>query len=110
MKQTRRTKECWRELVARWRRSGAAATTFAKEVGIKASTLRWWAYELRRDTRAQHGSSSIVPIEIALPDTPSVLATTQAQLELEAGDVKVRFEVGTNVVYIAALARALRSS
>jgi hypothetical protein len=105
MKKTRRTRAWWQATVARWRRSGATAETFAKGAGVKAGTLRWWSYELARDTRAKHGSTAIVPIEIAVPSAP---ATPPSRLiEIVAGGALVRVETGTDVAYIAALVRAL---
>jgi hypothetical protein len=52
--------------VSRWRRSGETAAEFAAKEGLEVGTLRWWLSQLGRDTRAKHGSSALVPIEISV--------------------------------------------
>lgn len=106
MKHERRTKGWWQKLVVKWRRSGRSASTFAEQVGVRESTLRWWAWSVERDTRAVHGSADIIPIEIAVPAVAPA-APPISRIELEVGGVGIRFEVGTDVSYVAALARAL---
>jgi len=71
MKKTRRTRAWWQATVAPWRRSGSTEETLAKGAGVRAATHRWWSYELARDTRAKHGSTAIVRIEIAVSSAPA---------------------------------------
>lgn len=78
---------------------------FAARAGVKPGTLRWWSYALKADARRKRQGSSIVPIEIAVPIGERVQPTRT--IELAAGKTVLRFETGTDVAYIAALARAL---
>lgn len=105
MKHTRRSKIWWQQTVEKWRRSGATAEEFATKVGVKPGTLRWWSYALKANPRPKRAASAIVPIEIAVPTNES--AQPFRTIELGTGKTVLRFETGTDVAYIAALARAL---
>ena len=43
------TKITWQRRVASWRASGQTADEFAAAQGLTASTLRWWASQLKRE-------------------------------------------------------------
>lgn len=43
------TKIKWRRRVASWRASGQTADEFAAAHGLAASTLRWWASQLKHE-------------------------------------------------------------
>lgn len=105
MKHTRRPKIWWQQTVEKWRRSGATADEYAARIGVKAGTLRWWSYALKADAPQQRAASAIVPIEIAVPTTACVRPARM--IELGISNAVLRFETGTDVGYIAALARAL---
>jgi transposase len=45
----------WSRLVRRWRRSGQTAREFAGATGIKASTLSYWAWRLKREAEGKKG-------------------------------------------------------
>ena len=104
MARERRSRAWWSKTVARWRRSGLTAMDFAIQEDLSVGTLRWWSGELGRDTRAAHGSSAIEPIELSLP-TPR----SGGFVEIAAGDAVIRCQVGTDVAYVAALVRSLRT-
>jgi len=91
--------------VARWRASGVTAEEFAHREGLSTGTLRWWSYALKRDTRAEHGSSAIEPIEVAV--SPVVRG---GLLEIKVGGAVMRFESGADVTYVASLVRALQGA
>jgi hypothetical protein len=102
MARMRQPRAWWSKTVARWKSSGVTAEEFGRREGLSAGTLRWWSYALKRDTRAEHGSSAMEPIEIA------VLPTMRGGLlEVVAGGAVVRFESGADVAYVASLVRAL---
>lgn len=103
MTRARRSKSWWQKTVAQWRRSGQTAELFAAAAQISPRTLRWWSSALVRDTRAAHGSSAIVPIEIEVPRAG--VAEVSAPVEIAVGDVKVRCAVGTDPGYVVALVR-----
>ncbi len=92
--------------MTRWHGSGLSAEQFAKREGVRANTLLWWSSQLKRGTRAEHGSPTPAAIEIALDEvrTPS----TAGFVEVAVGDAVIRCAVGTDAMYVAALVRALR--
>ena len=93
--------------MARWRRSGRTASEFAAHEGLQVGTLRWWSSRLGRDTRAMHGSTAIVPIEIAVTRGRGA---GSGVFEVIVGQAAVRCDIGTDVEYVGALVRALRGS
>jgi hypothetical protein len=48
--------------VAGWRRSGLSAKAYASGRGLKASTLAWWAWKLRREK--VEPTTALVPVEV----------------------------------------------
>lgn len=48
----RASRDQWRERVRRWRRSGKSADDFAAEIGVKPSTLTWWAWKVGETTKS----------------------------------------------------------
>lgn len=104
MAQAPRSRAWWRAAVSRWQRSGLPAAEFAAGEKINAKTLSWWSSQLRRDTRAQHGSTALVPVEIEVPR----MATHASTIEIALDHVVIRFGVGSDVAYIGELVRALR--
>ncbi len=105
MQHERRSREWWRGTVARWRKSGLSAVEFAAIEHVSERTLRWWSSQLRRGTRAERGSkTSIVPLEIKLAPVarPSLI-------EIEVEGAVVRVASGTDLDYVCALVRRVRS-
>ena len=79
---------------------------FALREDLSVGALRWWSSVLGRDTRAEHGRSTIEPIEIAVATTVA-RGTTGAVVEVAVGGAVIRCEPGVDVAYIAALVRAI---
>lgn len=102
----RRAREWWQQAMTRWRGSGLSAEQFAKREGVRTNTLLWWSSQLKRGTRAEHGSSTPAAIEIALDEVTTL--STPGSVEVAVGGAVIRCAVGTDAVYVAALARALR--
>ena len=92
--------------MTRWRGSGLSAEQFAKREGVRASTLLWWSSQLKRGTRAKHGAPAPAAIEIAVDEVRTV--STSGFVEVAVGEAVIRCAVGTDAVYVASLARALR--
>jgi hypothetical protein len=64
----RKSREEWRRLVGRWRRSGLTAGAFAAEAGVNRGTLQYWKYALAReapDAGKQTALSDIVELRSA---------------------------------------------
>ena len=91
--------------MARWRKSGLTGAEFALREDLSVASLRWWSSQLGRDTRAEHGQSTIEPIEIAV--RPLARGHTGGVVEVAVGEAVIRCEPGVDVAYITALARAL---
>jgi hypothetical protein len=104
------------DAVARWRRSGLTAREFAEREGLSGKTLAWWSCTLGRGTRAKRGVDQrvkrgsverVVPLEI---DLDALAPQHVAMLSIEAAGVVVRVPVGTDVTYVATLARSLAAA
>ena len=108
MKRERRSKEWWAATVARWRRSNASASAFAESADVNEATLRWWATQLSRGSRAEHGLA-VRPIEIAVP-AAGVAVSASETIDIVVGHATLRVRVGTNVDYVAALVMAMQAS
>lgn len=85
-----------RALVAAFHRSGLAQAAFSRTVPVCATTLR--AY-LREDAALP----TVLPARVVVDTAPE-----PGLVELDAGDVRVRAPVGTDVAYLASLLAAVR--
>ncbi len=103
----RRSRSWWANTVARWKASGLSASEFAARERVVERTLRWWSSALRRDTRAERGSPRIEPIAIELVSSAPTFASSGGSIEIAVGRARLRVDVGTDVVYVAALVREL---
>ena len=87
-RQIRRSREEWRELVARFEASGRSREDFCAEMGIGASTLRRWCSRFRERTPT---ASTTTPVFVELPDEEKRPATVhrpwEVELQLDAGVV-----------------------
>jgi len=81
-------------------RAGAAPADVAKRHRVKESTFRWWRTELRSHTA--DSAPRLVPVVAA----PAVVSASR-YVELAIADVVLRVQVGSDVAYVAELARAL---
>ena len=86
------------ELVAELE-SGATATEVARRHRVRETTLRWWRSQLRNGCRATGPRM--------LPVVASAVVGRARHLEVAVGGAILRVEVGSDVEYVAALARAL---
>ena len=101
----RRSREAWRAIVAGYRTSGLTAEVFARRQRVNVATLRWWCTQLRADAPAK----AIAPVRF-VPVGPARPTLARAFVELQAGDLALRFEAGTDVEYLASLVGALSKS
>lgn len=63
----RATEKEWAQRLARWRRSGLTAKEFATQEGLKASTLAYWRWRLKRAEPAHKGKSCAATTTSAEP-------------------------------------------
>ena len=82
---------------------GAPLETVARRHGVKAKTLQWWRYELRRARRGAESLPALLPVVVR--DRPEAHAS--APVEIAVGRSVVRVTVGTDVEYVAALVGAM---
>ena len=88
-----RSREAWKSLVAEYRRSGLSSAEFARRRGLKVGTLRWWSSQLRDECQP-----TVEFLEVrSAPPIP------RAHIEAAVGSVVLRFEVGTDMEYVASL-------
>jgi transposase-like protein len=87
-RQIRRSREEWRELVARFEASGQTRADFCAQMGIGASTLRRWCSRLRERPPA---ASARAPVFVELPaeekNTSAAVHPWEVELQLDAGVV-----------------------
>lgn len=88
------TQTKWSERVEQWRASGQKATEFAAGRGFQASTLRYWASELRRTPlEGSEGESRpagmrmarVVPARSTGPASSLVVTVGAAQVIVRTG-------------------------
>ena len=54
----------WRRWVLRWERSGLSCAAFAAREGLRAATLGWWRWALRRSAESAPAQTPISFVEI----------------------------------------------
>ncbi len=65
-KRTKRPAKEWAREVVNWRRSGKSAREYAGVHGLKASTLTWWAWKVRREGIAPDvPEPKLLPVSVA---------------------------------------------
>lgn len=106
----RTSREEWRKRVARWKDSGLTAEQYATELGIKASTLKYWKYELTKPAleqryKAARSSRADPPPLIELQP---IVTASAATFELEIGNGRrLRIPAGFDVASLERLLEVL---
>lgn len=80
----RSNRETWKTRVKAWRASGKTAPEFAAEHGLEASTLRWWASQLR------HEPASSAHVQLARVEVVAASAASALVVEVGAARIEVR--------------------
>ena len=85
---------------------GGSVREVARRHGLRAGTLSWWCWRLRRDGSAGRRSTpSFLPVVV----TKATFSDHgHDKMEIEVDGMRVRIEVGTDVGYVVALVRGLR--
>lgn len=83
----RRTASDWARLVEGWKRSGRGGVEFAASAGVSARQLRWWRWNLAKDTARTAPKSAMVRVEVR-GSRPTV--ATSAPIEITRGGWTVR--------------------
>jgi transposase-like protein len=101
------------QVVAAWRRSGLAASEFARRQGINQQRLSWWCKRLRKSNASKDTDSrrapiiSLVPAEVRV-HTPVSAALSLAVMRLPCG-ISIEFsDAGAmSAEWVASLVSAL---
>lgn len=86
---------------------GATVSEVAGRLGVRAGTLSWWLWKLRREApkRGRRRHAEFLPVVVAEPSR-----SVPAVVELKAVGVRLRVEAGTDVRYVADLVAAIRAT
>jgi hypothetical protein len=115
----RRSAEEWRDLVEGWRRSGQSRDRYARERGVKATTLGWWASELARRERSESGglarvgAASFLPVRVVDAAAHAVRSARPSAGRIELvlrGGRKLRVPVGADATWVARVVVAVEQT
>lgn len=102
------TTAVWVERVEAWRASGERAEAFSRREGYAASTLRWWASRLRRETAIEPSAApAAVRLARVVREPAPIVATHGAAIVLEVADVRVAIEPGADRATLAMVLEVL---
>jgi transposase-like protein len=101
----RHQREFW-ERAFREVERGAKVGEVARRLGVRAGTLSWWCWKLRRlePGRRRQSRAEFLPVVVAQQAVPMPVAA----VEVEASGVRLHVEIGTDVEYVSALVAAIR--
>ena len=98
---TRHARSFWIELLEEVE-AGHALGDVARRHRVRERTLRWWQWKLGRSVVV---APRFLPVVASAPSR-----NTPTSVEICAATASLRGQVGTDVAYVAALARALRDA
>jgi transposase-like protein len=108
MSSRRRPRSFWEKLVAEADRVGSVERV-ARRHGVKARSLTWWRWWLRRDAREKAKARTKAKAPRVLPVVIEAGAVAASSvIEIAVGDLRVRVQPGTELGYVTALVEALR--
>ena len=105
MARVRRGKEFWKKLAREVRGGPGSVAEVAGRYGVSAKYLSCWLWKLRRDGELPKGRSRARMLPVVVERTAA--NWQPSQVEIAVGAASIRALVGTDVEYIAALARAI---
>jgi transposase-like protein len=101
----RKSRAEWAAIVTEFLRSGESVAKFTRRLGLRPSSLKWWCWRLRDAAPAEPREEvRLVPVDVV-----GLGARRAGEIVVAIGDVEVRAEIGTDVTYVGALVRELRS-
>lgn len=103
----RRAREIWVQIVRQFEQSGLTQEAYADERGIPVATLRSWIYRLRREA---HDEAPLLPVRVVASTAPLARQSGDEAvgLEVDLGDVRLRFARGASAAEVAELVALLR--
>jgi len=98
------TETKWAERVREWRAGGKSAEEFAEGQGFKASTLRFWASQLRRKTPDKERPLPAPALRLA---RVVVRPPADQSMEIAVGPARVVVRAGFDAVLLRQVVDAL---
>ncbi len=78
------TRETWAKRVERWSASELTAAEFARKLGVRASTLKWWKWRLG-STRRRESSKSLAISPLTFVEMTSAARHEPIEIVLATG-------------------------
>jgi hypothetical protein len=103
----RRTREQWAALVTAFEQTDQQASRFCAGRGIRAKTFAWWRWRLRDTSRRPASGDGVKLLPVAVVERE---AGSDPRVVLSVADVEIRFDLGSDVDYVAALVARLRGA
>jgi transposase-like protein len=111
----RHTRAFWKRLSSKVDRGASIAST-AKRYGVRAKTLSWWRWMLRRDDKKRASAkrhpatAQLLPIVVRDEAMREPLRGADPIAIAVCNGIAFRVPVGSDVVYVAALVAAVRKT
>jgi transposase-like protein len=87
---------------------GESIEAVARRHQVRPRTLKWWRWRLRRDeSRARPRAPRLLPVVVR---HAPVIERAPSDLAIVVADLRVHFQVGADIGYVAALIGSLRRS
>ena len=106
----RRSQAEWESLIAELDKSGRSVAEFSARRSIRARTLQWWRWKLRRAQPIARNAKPrirLIPVDVVESAAPADVASP-APIAIALGDITLRIAVGTEPAYVASLIAVLR--
>lgn len=103
----RRTREQWAALVTAFEQTDQQASRFCASRGIRAKTFAWWRWRLRDTSQRPANRDRVKLLPVAVVERE---AGSDTRVVLSVADVEIRFDLGADVDYVAALVARLRGA
>jgi len=103
----RRTREQWAALVTAFEQTNQPVNRFCATRGIRAKTFAWWRWRLRDTSPRSRSRDEVKLLPVSLVERE---AGSETRVVLSVADVEIRFDVGADVDYVAALVARLRGA
>jgi len=105
----RRTREQWAAVVAAFERTSQPVEQFCSTRGIAPATLKWWRWQLRRHAEPKRQDAGVRLLSVDVVDE-SAGWRADSRVLIALPQVEIHIDVGTDVVYVAALVARLRQT
>ncbi len=103
----RHTRSFWEGLLAEVQR-GESDEAVARRHHVRPRTLKWWRWRLGREgSRARARAPRLLPVVVK---HAPIVEHSPSDVAVVVADLRVHFQVGTDVGYLAALVGSLRRS